>query len=146
MQTKETSASSGEFFRVAPDADSNVCAHCKKGAFVTVVYTDETGEEVGVGISWEADGDGHDNAEQHANELNWAYGLGFRNGSEKPTDPAIALLRRFLNWHGWLEREGHDEGSKEELAEIVEEAERLAPRSVSSSPSAPLASDQGAKR
>jgi hypothetical protein len=64
------------FFRVVPDVEHDVCQHCKKGAFITVVYTDEDGEECSVGISWEADGDGPALAEEHADTLNWAFELG----------------------------------------------------------------------
>lgn len=38
---------------------------------------------------------------------------------------AVSLIKRFLNWHGWYEREGFDDESRQELEEIVHEANLL---------------------
>jgi len=41
------------------------------------------------------------------------------------TPGAMTIVRDFANWHGWYEREGFDDESREELERIVGDAQKL---------------------
>ena len=47
---------------------------------------------------------------------------------------AFSIVKRFLNWYGWYEREGFDDESREELEQIVHEARLLEKSSANEVP------------
>lgn len=63
-------------FRIAQESEE--CKACGHGLTVTIVYTDDSGEECGIGISWDDDGEGHEAAKNLLDEMNFAYDLGFK--------------------------------------------------------------------
>lgn len=48
-----------------------------------------------------------------------------RTAETENTPGAMTIVRDFVNWYGWYEREGFDDESREELERIVGDARRL---------------------